>query len=37
MALLGNILWFVLGGGFFAWLGWLLAGVLLAITVVGLP
>lgn len=37
MALIGNILWFIFGGGFFAWLGWLLSGVLLAITVVGLP
>lgn len=37
MILLGNLLWFILGGGVFAWLGWLLTGVLLAITVVGLP
>ena len=31
-----NILWFFLGG-FITGLGWLLAGVLLAITIVGLP
>jgi uncharacterized membrane protein YccF (DUF307 family) len=37
MVLVGNLLWFILGGGFFAWLGWLLTGALLAITVVGLP
>ncbi|NQE60507.1 YccF domain-containing protein [Caulobacter sp. RHG1] len=31
-----NVLWFI-WGGFFLGLGWLLAGVILAITVVGLP
>ncbi len=31
-----NILWFVLGG-FFAGLGWMLAGLIMAITIVGLP
>lgn len=31
-----NVLWFI-WGGFFLGLGWLLAGVLLAITIVGLP
>jgi uncharacterized membrane protein YccF (DUF307 family) len=31
-----NILWFVLGG-FFAGLGWVLAGVLMAITIIGIP
>jgi uncharacterized membrane protein YccF (DUF307 family) len=36
MALILNILWFILGG-FISGLAWLLAGVLLAITVVGLP
>ncbi len=36
MTLILNILWFILGG-FVAGLGWLVAGVLLAITVVGLP
>lgn len=37
MTFLGNLLWFVLGGGFFAWLGWMLSGVVLAITIVGIP
>jgi uncharacterized membrane protein YccF (DUF307 family) len=31
-----NLLWFVLGG-FFAGLGWILAGVIMALTIVGLP
>jgi uncharacterized membrane protein YccF (DUF307 family) len=37
MALIGNLLWFFLGGGLVACLGWGLAGVLFAVTVVGLP
>ncbi len=37
MALLGNILWFVFGGGIVAALSWLLMGLVLAITVVGIP
>lgn len=36
MSTVGNILWFVLGG-FFMGLGWWLAGLLCAITIVGLP
>ena len=36
MSTIGNILWFVLGG-FFMGLGWWLAGLLFAITIVGLP
>jgi uncharacterized membrane protein YccF (DUF307 family) len=36
MTLILNILWFVFGG-FLAGLGWLVAGLLLAITIVGLP
>ena len=36
MAILLNILWFILGG-WLSGLAWLLAGVVLAITVVGLP
>ncbi|HEX4180653.1 MAG TPA: YccF domain-containing protein [Caulobacteraceae bacterium] len=36
MTLLLNILWFIFGG-FFAGLAWLFAGLLLAITIVGLP
>jgi uncharacterized membrane protein YccF (DUF307 family) len=31
-----NLIWFVLGG-FFAGLGWILAGVIMAVTIVGLP
>ncbi len=37
MKLLGNLLWFIFGGGFVAWLAWLLTGLLLAITIVGFP
>ena len=37
MKLLGNLLWFIFGGGFVAWLAWLLTGLLLALTVVGMP
>jgi uncharacterized membrane protein YccF (DUF307 family) len=37
MALLLNILWFIVGGGFVAWLLWILTGGLLFITVVGIP
>jgi len=37
MAFVGNLLWFIFGGGFFAWLGWLLLGLLLCCTVVGIP
>ena len=37
MALLLNILWFLFGGGFVAWLLWILTGGLLFITVVGIP
>ena len=31
-----NVLWFVLGG-FLAGLGWILAGIIMAITIIGLP
>ena len=37
LALLGNILWFVFGGGIVVALSWLLTGLVLAITVVGIP
>ena len=37
MAFVGNLLWFVFGGGIFACLGWLLLGLLLCCTVVGIP
>jgi uncharacterized membrane protein YccF (DUF307 family) len=36
MALILNIMWFIFGG-FISGLAWLLAGLLLAITIVGLP
>jgi uncharacterized membrane protein YccF (DUF307 family) len=36
MTLILNILWFILGG-FISGLAWVLAGVILAITIVGLP
>lgn len=36
MSLLLNILWFILGG-WISGLAWLLAGVILAITIIGLP
>lgn len=31
-----NVLWFVLGG-FFAGLGWIIAGIIMALTIVGIP
>ena len=37
MAFIGNLLWFVFGGGIFAWLLWLLAALVFAITVIGIP
>ncbi len=37
MAFLLNILWFILGGGFFAGLLWALTGCILILTVVGIP
>jgi len=37
MTRLGNALWFIFGGGCVAWLCWVLLGILLALTVVGLP
>ena len=37
MRLLGNILWFLFGGGIIASLSWLLTGLALGITVVGIP
>lgn len=36
MGVIGNILWFIFGG-FFMGLGWWLAGLLAAITIVGIP
>jgi uncharacterized membrane protein YccF (DUF307 family) len=36
MSFIGNFFWFILGG-FFMGLGWWLAGILCAITIVGIP
>ena len=37
MTFLLNIAWFIFGGGFFAGIGWLVTGALLALTIVGFP
>jgi uncharacterized membrane protein YccF (DUF307 family) len=37
MALLGNLIWFLFLGGFLLGLGWLVAGAILCLTVVGIP
>lgn len=37
MATLGNLLWFILGGGFAASILWFLFGILMALTIVGIP
>lgn len=37
MSFIGNLLWFVFGGGIVAWFVWFLAGVLFAITIIGIP
>jgi uncharacterized membrane protein YccF (DUF307 family) len=37
MTFLLNLAWFIIGGGFFAGVGWLFTGLLLALSVVGLP
>ncbi len=37
LVVIGNLLWFILGGGIVAWAGWVITGILLAITVVGIP
>ena len=36
MNVIGNILWFIFGG-FFAFIGYIVAGVALAITIIGIP
>ena len=36
LSFLGNVIWFVFGGVFLA-LGWLLAGCIMAISIIGLP
>ncbi len=37
MSLLGNILWIVLGGGIFLFFEYLISGVLMCITIIGIP
>lgn len=37
MSLLGNILWIILGGGIFIFLEYLIGGMLLCMTIVGIP
>ena len=37
MVFAGNLLWFVFGGGIIAWFLWILLGLLMCITVVGIP
>ena len=37
MSLLGNILWIILGGGLVTCLEYLLAGVVLCLTIIGIP
>ena len=37
MAFVGNLLWFVLGGGIVAWLCWVLFGLVMAVTIIGIP
>ena len=37
MRLLLNLLWMILGGGFVIWLEYLLGGLLLCLTIVGIP
>lgn len=32
-----NILWFFLGGGLFAGIGWMLTGLLMIVTIIGIP
>jgi len=37
MALIGNLLWLIFGGGIPGFLGWIFFGVILCITVIGIP
>ena len=37
MNTIGNILWIILGGGFFIALGYVLGGLVLCLTIVGIP
>ncbi|MEI6647991.1 MAG: YccF domain-containing protein, partial [bacterium] len=34
---IGNLLWFVFGGGLFACLGWFFVGIIFAVTIIGIP
>jgi uncharacterized membrane protein YccF (DUF307 family) len=37
MSLFGNLLWIILGGGIFIFLGYLIGGIVLCLTIVGIP
>ncbi len=37
MAIVGNLLWFFLGGGLLSCIGWVLLGLLLCLTIIGIP
>ena len=37
MSTMGNFLWFIFGGGFFAGLAWCLAGAVMFVSVIGIP
>jgi uncharacterized membrane protein YccF (DUF307 family) len=37
MSLLGNLLWIVLGGGILIFLGYMIGGLVLCLTIVGIP
>lgn len=37
MAFLGNLLWFVFGGGIISWFLWIMLGLPMAITIIGIP
>ncbi len=37
MSLLGNILWIILGGGFILFLEYLISGIVLCLTIIGIP
>ena len=36
MRIIGNILWIIFGG-FLSWLGWILAGIIWCVTIIGIP
>lgn len=37
MSVLGNLIWIVLGGGIFVFLGYMIGGIVLCLTIVGIP